>query len=204
MIRWGLGEFLFVWLTAVPIIGAVLAIWFFRAPEPSIRITGMAFQIVGLIPIFKSILDLRREFGFPGIVQSLKLSWGKRPKYKPAPITATVAATMGPFRASISACQSVPSSENDPIDKQLDALRKNIGYLRDDFEANKKAVNDTFEKCRHELTRLSHEQSSKISSLMEKLRSINTSGLAWSASGAIWIGVGIVLSSMSIEIHGWW
>jgi hypothetical protein len=204
MIRWVFGEFLFVWLTAIPIIGAVLAIWFFRASEPSIRITGMVLQILGLIPIFKSILDLRREFGFPGIIRSLKSSWGKRPKYKPAPIMMTGTATIGPFRAGISAYQSVPSSGVDPIDKQLEALRLNIEMLRRDFEANRKAVDDALEKCRHERTRLQREQSSKISRLTEKLRSINTSGLAWSASGAIWIGVGIVLSSMSIEIHGWW
>lgn len=104
----------------------------------------------------------------------------------------------------MSAYNSVQSSENDPINKQLDALRENIKMLRTDFEGNKKAVNDTLERYRQELTNLSGEQSAKISRLTEKLRSINTSGLAWSASGAIWIGVGIVLSSMSIEIHGWW
>ena len=193
MVRWLFGEFLFVWLTAVPIVGAILSIWIFGASEPSIRITGMALQILGLIPIFKSILELRREFGFSGIIQAVRSSWGKRPKYNPAPIRMTFAATMRGPSASISAYQSVPSGKNDPIDKQLEALRSNIGMLRTDFESNKKEVNDTLEKYRHELTKSSHAQSTKISRLTEKLKSINTSGLAWSASGAIWIGVGIVL-----------
>lgn len=204
MVRWLFGEFPFIWLTAVPITVAILLILICGVSEASIRIIGMALQILGLIPIFKSILELRREFGFPGIIQAVKSSWRRRPKYHPAPIGMTIAATMRGPSASISAYQSVPSSENDPIDKQLDALRANITMLRTDFESNKKAVNDTLEKYRQELTNLSGEQSTKISRLTEKLRSINTSGLAWSASGAIWIGVGIVLSSMSIEIHGWW
>lgn len=202
MARWLFGEFLFVWATMVPIIAVILLVWLFGASEPSIRITGMLLQILGLIPIFKGILEIRREFGFPDIIQSLKSSWENRPKYKPAPIEATVAAGMGGFGMSASGYLSVPSSENDPIQKQLNALRSNIEMLRKDFEANKKSMNESLEKYRYDLTQFAHSQSSKISSLSEKLRSVSTSGLAWSASGAIWIGVGIVLSSMSIEIHG--
>ena len=48
----------------------------------------------------------------------------------------------------MSAYNSVQSSENDPINKQLDALRENIKMLRTDFEGNKKAVNDTLERYR--------------------------------------------------------
>ncbi|MEE3501093.1 hypothetical protein [Acidiphilium acidophilum] len=163
----------------------------------------MLLQVLGLVPIFKSILDLRHEFEYPGVFASIKAAWRNRPRFYPPPNNMVISGGIGSVRAGISACQSVESGPSDSLEYQIDAIRKTVKMLRDNFEQNKRMTANTIERHRQELNMETREQSVQLSGFARKMRSVHTSGLAWSASGAVWIGAGIVLSSMSIELHRW-
>lgn len=190
-------------VTPVAIILAFVPISIFGASEPSIRITGMFLQIIGLIPVFFSILELRREFGLPGIIETVKSAWKDFPKYHPPPNTMSVSAGLAVgVSANLAASGSVGNPADESLEKQIEALRSGLEALRIAFEQNKKTVNDTMDRHRRELSQELQGLATQQSRQADKLKSVHTTGLAWSASGAIWIGVGIILSSMSVELHG--
>ncbi|MEE3503714.1 hypothetical protein [Acidiphilium acidophilum] len=200
---WVFEAFPIVWLTLVPIILAFIIIGKFGASEPSFRVTGMAFQIVGLVPIFISILDLRRKFELPRIIEASKSALQNRPKYNPPPNHAIISGGIGPVGAGISAYQSIESEPDDPLDKQIEALRSTVKMLRQDFEQTKKSTADTVDRHQRELGDELQGLATQLNKQADKLKSVLTTGLTLSASGTIWIAVGIIMSSMSIEWHRW-
>ncbi|MEE3501248.1 hypothetical protein [Acidiphilium acidophilum] len=200
LVVWTINELPMLW-TPVPIIMAFVLIGLFGASEPSIRITGMVLQISGLVPIFISILELRREFRLPSVIEAAKSALRNRPKFHPPPNSAIVAGGIGPVGAGIVLSQAVESAPGDPLDKQIEALRSTVKMLRTDFEQTKRSTTDTIERHRRELIQELQRLDAQLSRQDDKLKSVHTTGLAWSASGTIWIGVGVILSSMSIELH---
>lgn len=203
MVGWAFRSFLPLWLIILPMGAAFITIGAFGASEPSFRITGMVFQVIGLVPIFLSVLSLRREFGYPSLATSIRSAWRNRPRLHPPSNKAVIFGGIGPIGAGISAYQSVESTPSDSLEDKIEALRKTAQMLRDDFEQNKRMTADALDSHRQEMNMETREQSTRLSGLAHKLKSVQTGGLAWSASGAVLVGVGIILTSMSIELHRW-
>ena len=203
LVVWTIDELPLVW-AIVPIFVAFMVIGIFGASEPSIRITGMALQLSGVAPIFISILALRREFELPRIIEASKSALQNRPKYNPPPNSAIISGGIGPVGAGITAYQSVESAPDDPLDKQIEALRSTVKMLRQDFERTKKSTADTIERHRRESNDEIQGLGTQLNKQADKMKSVLTTGLTLSASGTIWIAVGIIMSSMSIEWHKWW
>lgn len=95
------------------------------------------------------------------------------------------------------------SKPDDPLEKQIEALRSTVKMLRQDFDQTKKSTADMIEMHRRESNDEMQGLATQLTKQADKLKSVLTTGLTLSAAGTIWIGVGVILSSMSIEFHRW-
>jgi predicted RNase H-like nuclease (RuvC/YqgF family) len=89
---------------------------------------------------------------------------------------------------------------HDPIETRIAALEKNlielrnqIDRLRTDNDSRFRAQNEKFET---EVTNRNKE----ISELRTKLEATETGGLHLSAYGTVWIFIGVIMSTLSVEL----
>ncbi len=199
---WFVADLALIWLPIFPIILVILvSILMFGASEPSIRIGGMVLQLMAVIPVAYGLFQIRKIFKRPGLLASTRAALKRMPRYGQHVISMTMGATISTSLKAEMVSRK-PIDPEDSAENRIAALEYNLGQLEGETRQAIISVREAIEKLRQEIIEKIGEQIGKTSSLMDILKSIHIDGFALSAAAIAWLFCGIVMSSMSVELHG--
>lgn len=175
-------------------------IWCIDASERSIRLVGLALQLLGTGTVIWGISITRKQFGHPPVA-SLLTSWlrrcplTRRPTYlQPDGISVGISSVGVRLTKIFTPNPSAPLEERlKHIERGLETLQKRIAGAESQID-NESSV--THGKVLGE-TRAREAANKEI---MSALEASSTGGVSISAIGALWLFVGIILSTTSQEL----
>jgi len=89
---------------------------------------------------------------------------------------------------------------NPTVDQRLDALEKNIGALHDRIGATQKELDEEVSKLKTSVLEEARQREQEDQGNRKLVEMTATGGVHISAIGAVWLFVGVVLSTAGVEI----
>jgi hypothetical protein len=191
------------WLAVGVVIGAGIMALRPGATEHVIRWTGLFLQLLGIGTVIVGIEQTRRLFNHPSLL-TIAGEWVKQfPPYKRNVVLGAAAGALGLATAKARGYVTSNAPPNSTIEERVASLERNVGHLNKRIDD----VYDEFDKSlRHQTAALEQERQDRTAEetkIASKLETSGTGGLHVSAVGAIWLFVGVILSTGSTEIAKW-
>ncbi len=198
-----LAERKFMWLS-VTVIGAALA-WSLRpgTQEPTIRLIGLALQLLGVATVIWGISETRALFGHPAFVSELRAWVSRFPLFKRKPVASAGGGGSAVVTLGARGHGTHGPGANPTIESRLHALEKEIASLHERINQTQNEMDAEFRKAAEELERERSSRTEEASVLRTKLEATGTGGVHISAIGASWLFIGVTLSTASPEIASW-
>jgi len=170
--------------------------------EPCIRWWGMLLQVVGIASVVRELRQKRQESGVPTMFSSFTRWWSRRPGQN-VTIPITGVAAVGQAGNVSKAHGAVGITPDATVDQRLRFLEDLVGTmsnslynLGNELDAEKRERQRAQAAGRAE--RLAAEESFRKAS-----REAVAKTLPFSMFGVIWLALGVVLSSTSVELAHW-
>jgi hypothetical protein len=195
-----LAEAWILWLTvAVPFI-CVLIVFRQNLSEPFIRLAGLFLQLIGIFTVLHGIADTRRIFNQAPLLE-IALLWLKAfPRIHLQKIHAHVIAQTGGLNMSGRVTLKHLPGTNATLEDRVRVLESNLdGIDRRTIELQQlidQEKHNRNESLASERQRREHE----IDDVRTKLEATETGGLNISLMGLVWLCVGLILSTASLEL----
>jgi hypothetical protein len=168
--------------------------------EPLVRWTGLVLQLLGIVTVIIGIEQTRNLFNHPSLL-SIAVAWFKQfPPFKRNIVMGAAAGAVG--LAGMKARGYVTSNPppNASLEDRVVSLERNVGHLNkridDAFQEIDKAENEH----KAALEKETEQRVAEDSKIAAKLEMSGTGGLHISAMGALWLFVGVILGTGSVEI----
>lgn len=199
MINWLLEARLALLFGSILLLAGLIS--FYTWPtEQSIRITGYALQLLGMVFAIRGVMIIREYFGHPTI-KSMLISWLKRiPKWRKRGkfISSSVSTSINVKVGNLESWSRDKPEET--LEKRLEAVLEKLDILRmtqenhsDEISKIKIEHKNYYETQKNEIITVKNE-------LNIKLEKIHTDDILVSLIGLIWLTVGLTLSTLSFEI----
>lgn len=191
------------WLTLCVAAGALAFALRKSATEPEIRLTGLALQVLGIATVAWGIRETRSLFGRPDLF-TLAKKWIKRvPIYGKRTVATSVNLTGVGATLHGSAIVSSTAPPNATVEERISVLEKNIQHLNKRIDETQTEMDQGFRAQSSALEEEKQNRSREDQLLSEKLEATETDGLHISAMGALWLFIGVSLSTASVELSTW-
>jgi hypothetical protein len=185
-------------IAGVVVVVVLLAIALQLATERTERFVGLLFQLLGLGAIVLDVVQTKRLFGLPGFAAGT-LDWLRRfPKrgHHIAPGAGRVSAT-----SSVGAFAQVRKDPKDQsVEERLAALEANVSTVYDDISGIHHSLGMEVDQREAAVRKEQHEREQSVREVRELLERSRTGGLELSFWGAVWIAIGIILTTFPVEI----
>lgn len=199
MSRWLIEPYI-AWIGLGILVIAIVIAFCLIGSEIAIRVTGLVLETLSIGVIIVGIFKTRKFFGHKSL-WDLTRSWIKRfPPWRRKIVFGVGAGHLGTFDGRAHIRQWATIKPEDSLEQRIDALSRNIGFLRDEFDGVRKEFYDHMRSYKETIAseREAREQlGSKLSNQLEKAL---TDGLYWSIVSVAWLLAGIVMSTMSVEL----
>jgi len=169
-------------------------------PEPTIRLTGLFLQLLGVLTVALGIIETRRFFGRPPISSNIRAWLAATPFRRPHVASAVGHASLGALTCKARGYGTHGAGENPTVESRVEALEKNLMGVH-------QRITGLEQEYDQELRKLGERIRSENSSLKAELGQVNgrfeafgTGGVHISAVGAVWLFFGLILSTASVEI----
>lgn len=197
--RW-LWEARLAWLAVATLLGAALAVGG-NPTEARILLTGLVLQILGIGTVAWGIRTTRRLFGRPGMVALVRTWLANFPRYGGR--TIAVGATMTATSSVRGRAFVTTTAADESVEARLDALEKNMGHVNDRINGIQAEIDQKADEHRRAFEEERQARSKEAGELRERLEATETGGLHVSAVGAVWLTVGVALSTAAPELARW-
>jgi hypothetical protein len=198
-----LKEARFAWLSAAVISVALIVSLRPHTSEPTIRLTGLLLQLLGIGTVAWGISETRALFGHPSLASKI-FRWLGRFPLRSRSITHSASISSFAFASSkVGGYVTSSAGSNPTIETRLDALEKNIGLIHNRIGSTEKEMNEQFREVTMALKNEQVERQSEDLTILKKLEATGTGGVHISAIGAAWLFVGVILSTAGLEIAEW-
>jgi hypothetical protein len=186
------------------VVAAAGLIVFICASEAVIRITGMALQLLGIGTVAWGIHTTRKEFGHPSVFAVWRKRLNHFPPFGGRMSTGGSMYAMLPSLTSSGQCHdSVSAGVNPTIDARVHALEENLKLVNDRVSQTQNEMDREFRKQIEALKQEQQIRSDEDQHIRVKIESTQTGGLHISAMGALWLAVGVIMSSIPSELAVW-
>jgi hypothetical protein len=196
--KWLLRDICFFWLCALSTIFAIcLAFWL--GTEAAFRITGGVLQLAGVLTVFFGIQKTRKLFGLPLALDSAKQWWLKRPRLRVTVHTVSARAVAGVFATAATGLVTQPKR---PLttEERVNALEEAHKALKQQVEQLSNKLETDLRQQKDALTQEQNARSTEDQKIRERLELAHTGGLSLSGVGAVWLFVGVILSTFPPEL----
>jgi hypothetical protein len=175
--------------------------WLFRFSELSIRIIGMFTQLLGAWTVIRSIDSTAKTFGLPGLFKSMQSWFSRMPRLRRGTtVHLRSAGFSDAFGGSAHAIVTSNASANDPIEKRVESLERNVKTLFDEVSYHASNLGKRVDQVTQDLQMERTTRIQEITDLNIRNKEAQTGGLHISRIGAFWAVIGIVLTSLPVEI----
>ena len=89
---------------------------------------------------------------------------------------------------------------NSTVETRLDALEENISSIHERISSIERVMDEEFRKKAEAIRNEEQARRTEDNAIRAKLEATGTGGVHISAIGALWLFVGVILSSASVEI----
>jgi hypothetical protein len=195
-----LAEARYVWLALLVSIAALVIALRPGTTEPFIRLTGLALQIMGIGTVAWGISETRALYGHKPLF-ALARGWVKRFPLRRRNIVlgaAGSASAASTVRARGHVTHGTPP--NPTVNDRLDALEKNIGAMHERISATQKELDEEVSKLKIAVSDEARQREQEDKGNWKLVEMTATGGVHISAIGAVWLFVGVVLSTAGVEI----
>ncbi len=171
--------------------------------ETAIRWAGMVLQLLGIGTVILGIEKTREFFGHPSTIASL-WRWLKRfPPLGGRTHTISMDGNMPSMSGSARGYVSARADPNASIESRVEVLEKNIERLHERINTTESEMDSRFRMQKQELKEEKNARESEDQKIFAKLEATKLGGVHISAIGAIWLFVGVILSSIPKELSNW-
>ncbi len=181
----------------------VVALLFAIRPGTSerfVRLSGLVLQILGIGTVAWGISETRALFGMPSFA-GVVLNWISRiPRLGGRKVTTNGTITSPHIIVRARAYEMALARTGSSAEERISVLERNIQQIT-------VRINEAFQEMdastRTASTALQQEHNSRVAAekeIREKLEATGTGGIHISAMGALWLFVGVILSTASQEI----
>ena len=188
------------WLSTGVIVVALLIALRPGTPEPVIRITGLALQLLGIATVVWGISETRESFGLPSLTSVVKAWLGRFPLLRRTVVLSAVGSALGLAGAKARAYVTQGPGDNPTTETRLSALEKNIQLIHERISATQQEMDAELKKAADALKNEKQVRESEDQGIRTKLEATSTGGVHISAIGALWLFVGVSVSTASVEI----
>ena len=202
---------LWFWLTeprhfwlAIFVIAVALSFTLRRGvTEPEVRITGLLLQILGIGTVAWGIRETRALFGRPTLMAQFR-AWLRRfPVYGERVVSANMNITIPGASLHARGYAFAATRSNASVEERIDALEKNVALINTRIDQTQNEMDQRFRSHVDDLKQEERNRAREDQSIREKLEATETGGLHISVMGALWLFVGVTLSTGASEIARW-
>lgn len=189
-----------VWLCVAVTVAALIVSLRPNTPEPVIRLTGLVLQLLGVLTIAWGISETRAMFGRPSIGSNIRAWLKAAPFLRPNHGSATIRVSASGATVKARGHATHGAGANPTIESRLHALEKNLEVVHQRITG---LAQEYDHELRHLANSLREEQASRtqqVGSVNARLEQFGTGGVHISAIGAVWLFVGLLLSTAGLEI----
>lgn len=187
------------WITVVVVLGSLLFVFLKGADERAPRITGLFLQLLGIGTVAWGIRKTRILFNRPSLFKSICSEIKSLFRHHGREVHLEAKGnTSGTFtgRSHIFSFASPEAT----IEERVAALEKNIKNIYTHITEIKTEMNENTRAQREELSLEREQRMHNFQKLNKKLEATETGGLNISAMGALWLSIGVILSTTAAEI----
>ena len=190
------------WLGVLIVLLAILFVLWKRT-EPAIRITGLILQVFGIGTVIWGIHKTRELFGRPSIL-TLCREWLRRfPVYGGRMVTGKLNINLPGPTWSARGYVSANAGPNATIEARVETLEKNVKYINERIDHTQTEMDQKARAQAEALTQEKQTRGKEDQEIRAKLETTETGGLNISVMGALWLFVGVSLSSAAPELAKW-
>jgi hypothetical protein len=176
--------------------------------EQAIRLSGLSFQLLGIGTVIWGILETRKSFGRPPIINinkyinKAKSLLGIRHNYKEC---------RGFLDAYYDLNAYGPHERYEPlayepganhtIDTLAEALKENVNSIHERISQTQNGIDKEFEKTKGDLKREEQSRHTDITAISEKLAMTSMGGFHISIIGAVFLFLGAIFGAIPNEIY---
>jgi hypothetical protein len=195
-----LAEARYVWLALAVSIAALVIALRPGTTEPVIRLTGLVLQILGIGTVAWGISETRTLYGHKPLF-AVARGWIERFPLRKRNFVlgaAGIASATAFSRARGHVTHGTPP--NPTVEERLDALEKNIGALHKRIGATQKELDEELAKLKTSVSEETRQREQEDQGNRKLIEMTATGGVHISAIGAVWLFVGVILSTAGVEI----
>lgn len=190
----------FAWLALGVTMAALVVALRPHTSEAVIRLTGLFLQILGISTVIWGISETRALFGHPSFAAKVKSWLGRFPLRSKKVIIGTGTFSLPDMTLSGRGYVTHGAGKNSTIETRLNALEKNISLIHERISGAEKEMEEKFRMAADKLKTEEHMRQIEDNAIHEKLEATGTGGVHISTIGALWLFVGVTLSTAGVEI----
>jgi hypothetical protein len=191
----------FLWLTIIVLIICVWIALFPEVAECRIRLAGLILQMFGIFTVFKGMIDLRKTFNQPSL-SSIATRWLRSfPKFRPPKTTMHL--TVQSAKHALTASLVRPKHRaglNATVEDRIRVLESSIDTLELRVDNLQQQIDQVNREGNQGLVTERDIRERDIAELKESLETVETGGVFLSLIGLLWLSIGLIMSTASVEI----
>ena len=157
--------------------------------EQSIRITGLVMQILGILTVAWGIKETREIFGHPSFITK-SIQWFKNfPPYGGRINT-----------GSARGYASTPIDKNSSIEERLAVIESNINHINERISQTENNLYNQVSSITETLDCEKSLREKADNETHQKIEAVSTGGIHISATGALWLLLGVTMSTAPNEL----
>ena len=198
-----LAEAKFAWYTLIVVIASGLIALRPGTSEQVIRLTGLVLQILGIGTVAWGISETRALYGHKPFY-AIFVSWtmrfpllGRTIHLKGAMLSGSATISGGRAHGTVGVAPGAT------LEQRVDALEKNLPLIHARITAAEQDIDKKVQIVADKVSAEEAMRKSEDETLAKRLESTATGGVHISAIGAVWLFVGVILSTAALEIEHW-
>lgn len=199
--QWAMRNKLF-WWNIVLIAASVLFVGFWRSPGESdfrVKTLGMVLQLIGVGTVWFDLTSTARAFGKSGMLMRTK-KWMKDGFSGDAMVMLTGVSAQASASSFGRATVRCPVDETADQDRRIEALEKNIGKIDEDIGAIFRELDQQSVVAKERAANEEQMRAKAVAEVRRELIEASVGNFPVLVFGAVWLAVGVVLSTWAPEI----
>ena len=197
---WLFREPRYVWLCVSVCAVAVAVIVRHGATEPAVRLVGLVLQLGGIVTVVWGIVETRQFFGMQSPLRAFRGWLSRFPLRRRTIVGAVGAAVSASDALSARGHTSWPIDATAPLEQRVLILERNLPLIQERISGFQAEVDRTTHALKDQMKSEEQHRLALSQQVQSQLKTYGTGGLHISAIGAVWVFLGTVLGTASLEI----
>jgi len=172
----------------------------FRAAEPLIRFTGLFLQLLGISTVLYGISETRKLFNCPSLLSVASRWLTSFPKFRLPKRTVRLVGQAGEMSFAGRVIARHQAGPNATIEDRVRVLESNLQLIDHRMDELQQQIDQANRQTNQALAAERQTREHDIDHLRKKLEITETGGLYVSLMGLVWLIVGLMMSTASLEL----